>query len=252
MVRGSWISEQSGCGYFRDASDKQQIILEPYTYMTSQPGKDFRTKLTAAFNDWLRVPEEQLTLIGKIVQMLHHASLLSVQLSHSWLKLSCIARIDDVEDDAQMRRGTPGQSGKGRRRTKIEYISLTSCAQDIRNSSDNKYRKLCLLPGVQGALRSSRPKWSKRATWRDRQWCVYTLGMPFKAHWRGVPEEFLNLHRGQGLEMYWRDSLQCPTEEEYLSMVSNSKWHVILCEWNLNLKLQRPVVYFDWPSNWWW
>jgi len=35
-------------------------------------------------------------------------------------------------------------------------------------------------------------------------------------------EEFLNLHRGQGLEMYWRDSLQCPTEEEYISMVNNS------------------------------
>jgi geranylgeranyl diphosphate synthase type 3 len=25
--------------------------------------------------------------------------------------------------------------------------------------------------------------------------------------------------------MYWRDSLQCPTEEEYLSMVNNSKWY---------------------------
>ncbi|KAG6883983.1 hypothetical protein C0993_002312 [Termitomyces sp. T159_Od127] len=31
-------------------------------------------------------------------------------------------------------------------------------------------------------------------------------------------EELLSLHRGQGLELYWRDTLQCPTEEEYLSM----------------------------------
>ena len=35
-------------------------------------------------------------------------------------------------------------------------------------------------------------------------------------------EELLNLHRGQGLELIWRDSLQCPTEEEYIGMVNNS------------------------------
>lgn len=36
-------------------------------------------------------------------------------------------------------------------------------------------------------------------------------------------EELINLHRGQGIELYWRDSLTCPTEEEYLDMVNNSK-----------------------------
>ena len=35
-------------------------------------------------------------------------------------------------------------------------------------------------------------------------------------------EELLSLHRGQGLELLWRDSLQCPTEEEYIAMVNNS------------------------------
>jgi geranylgeranyl diphosphate synthase type 3 len=29
-------------------------------------------------------------------------------------------------------------------------------------------------------------------------------------------EEFLNLHRGQGLDIFWRDTLICPTEEEYI------------------------------------
>ncbi|KAH8806682.1 terpenoid synthase [Flagelloscypha sp. PMI_526] len=32
-------------------------------------------------------------------------------------------------------------------------------------------------------------------------------------------EEIVELHRGQGLELYWRDTLTCPTEEEYFSMV---------------------------------
>lgn len=31
--------------------------------------------------------------------------------------------------------------------------------------------------------------------------------------------ELLNLHRGQGRELLWRDNCRCPTEEEYLSMI---------------------------------
>ncbi|KAI1816637.1 isoprenoid synthase domain-containing protein [Poronia punctata] len=33
--------------------------------------------------------------------------------------------------------------------------------------------------------------------------------------------EMLYLHRGQGMELYWRDTLTCPTEADYLEMVSN-------------------------------
>lgn len=36
---------------------------------------------------------------------------------------------------------------------------------------------------------------------------------------RLVTEEMLALHRGQGLEIFWRDSLTCPSEEEYIKMV---------------------------------
>jgi len=32
-------------------------------------------------------------------------------------------------------------------------------------------------------------------------------------------EELLNLHRGQGYDIYWRDNNSCPTEEEYKQMV---------------------------------
>lgn len=34
-------------------------------------------------------------------------------------------------------------------------------------------------------------------------------------------EELLNLHRGQGMELHWRDSLTCPSEADYLEMVDN-------------------------------
>ncbi|KAF2438460.1 geranylgeranyl pyrophosphate synthetase [Karstenula rhodostoma CBS 690.94] len=34
-------------------------------------------------------------------------------------------------------------------------------------------------------------------------------------------QELLNLHRGQGMELHWRDSLTCPSEAAYLEMVDN-------------------------------
>ncbi|KAF4318975.1 hypothetical protein BBO99_00005216 [Phytophthora kernoviae] len=40
--------------------------------------------------------------------------------------------------------------------------------------------------------------------------------------------EMLRLHQGQGLDIFWRDHLQCPTVDEYLEMVQNSYVHFIL------------------------
>jgi geranylgeranyl diphosphate synthase type 3 len=34
-------------------------------------------------------------------------------------------------------------------------------------------------------------------------------------------EEMLHLHRGQGMEIYWRDNAQCPSLDEYLEMIGN-------------------------------
>ncbi|THU79776.1 terpenoid synthase [Dendrothele bispora CBS 962.96] len=35
---------------------------------------------------------------------------------------------------------------------------------------------------------------------------------------RSFTAEILNLHRGQGLDLFWRDNLSCPTEKEYVDM----------------------------------
>lgn len=35
--------------------------------------------------------------------------------------------------------------------------------------------------------------------------------------------EMLKLHEGQGLDIFWRDHLQCPTMDEYIEMVQNSE-----------------------------
>jgi len=34
-------------------------------------------------------------------------------------------------------------------------------------------------------------------------------------------DELLNLHRGQGMDLFWRDTLTCPSEDDYLEMVGN-------------------------------
>lgn len=34
-------------------------------------------------------------------------------------------------------------------------------------------------------------------------------------------EELINLHRGQGMDIYWRETVTTPTEQEYLLMISN-------------------------------
>lgn len=34
-------------------------------------------------------------------------------------------------------------------------------------------------------------------------------------------QELVNLHRGQGMDLFWRDTLTCPSEEDYLEMVGN-------------------------------
>ena len=50
--------------------------MGPYDYMLQHPGKDIRRQLINAFNMWLKVPPESLSIITKVVAMLHTASLL--------------------------------------------------------------------------------------------------------------------------------------------------------------------------------
>jgi len=56
--------------------EKEKILLGPYDYLFSQPGKDIRQQLISAFNEWLKVPADKLAVITKVVGMLHTSSLL--------------------------------------------------------------------------------------------------------------------------------------------------------------------------------
>lgn len=146
------------------SSAKEKIVLGPYDYLFAHPGKDIRTQLISAFNEWLEVPPASLEIISKVIGMLHTASLL----------------VDDVEDGSLLRRGLP-----------VTH-SIFGTAQTI-NSANYVY-----FLALQELAKLENPKAIN----------IYT-------------EELLNLHRGQGMDLFWRDTLTCPTEDDYLEMVGN-------------------------------
>ena len=45
-----------------------------------------------------------------------------------------------------------------------------------------------------------------------------------RGHCLFVTEQLLELHRGQGMDIHWRDSYTCPTEDEYKDMVIRSQY----------------------------
>ena len=149
----------------------------------SLPGKNFRTQVLTAFNVWLRIDERSLNIIDRVVGMLHNASLLYV-LKRTTLVLRKeikFFRIDDIQDGSQLRRGFPAAH------------CIFGTAQSI-NAGNYAY-----FLAQQELLHLNNPSQAFR---------IYN-------------EEMLNLHRGQGIELFWRDSMTVPTEDEYLLMISN-------------------------------
>ncbi|XKL59856.1 hypothetical protein PGB90_000872 [Kerria lacca] len=141
--------------------EQDEKLLQPYLYILQVPGKLIRAKLAHAFNFWLQIPPEKLTVVSEIVQMLHNASLL----------------IDDIQDNSILRRGIPvAHSIYG-------TASTINAANYVIFIALEKVLSLDNLEAIK----------------------VYT-------------EQLLELHRGQGMEIYWRDNFICPSEEEYKTM----------------------------------
>ncbi|KAI4197918.1 MAG: hypothetical protein LQ350_005621 [Teloschistes chrysophthalmus] len=72
-----------------DLSD--DVVLEPYHYLSSLPSKGFRDQAIDSLNQWLKVPAKSSKMIKEVIKMLHSASLM----------------LDDLEDGSPLRRGKP-------------------------------------------------------------------------------------------------------------------------------------------------
>ncbi|KAJ1903215.1 hypothetical protein GGI03_004822 [Coemansia sp. RSA 2337] len=148
----------------RSSSSMEETLLAPFEYLSQVPGKEVRTVMITAFNNWLLLDSNVLARIATVVRKLHTASLM----------------IDDVEDNSDLRRGIPVTH-------KIYGVPMTI------NTANFVY-----FIALQDLLQME----------NSRLVDIFT-------------EELLNLHRGQGMDLYWRDTLTCPSEEQYLEMVSH-------------------------------
>ncbi|CAF0845019.1 unnamed protein product [Rotaria sordida] len=145
-----------------DPDQENKILLEPYEYIRTIPGKQIRPKLIKAFNLWLHIPEDKLLVIGDLVEMLHNASLL----------------IDDIQDSSKLRRGSPVAHS-------IYGVPLTI------NAANYVY-----FLAMQKALTLKHPDVTQ----------IFV-------------DQMLELHHGQGMEIWWRDNFVSPSEDEYRQMV---------------------------------
>lgn len=163
------------------ATQSDSELLEPFSYIASCPSKEIRSQLIAAFNLWLQVPADQLDVITRVVGLLHNASLL----------------VDDIEDNSELRRGRPVAH-------KIYGVPQTiNTANYVYFLAYHELFKMDLYGSVANAYGVvKRTRLDHRLTFI-------------------LNEELLALHRGQGRELLWRDSLRCPTEDEYLAMVKD-------------------------------
>ncbi|KAH7910040.1 isoprenoid synthase domain-containing protein [Hygrophoropsis aurantiaca] len=180
------------------SAEHQNAILEPFTYIASNPGKEIRGRLIEAFNQWLNVPKDKLDVIIRVVGLLHNASLL----------------LDDIEDDSHLRRGIPVAH-------KIYGIPQTI------NTANYVY---FIAYHELASLRPSTRSHSRASSGSSDSGSSTTLCEKAELPERLIPdhdldlvvtEELLALHRGQGLDILWRDCLRCPTEDEYIGMVKD-------------------------------
>lgn len=173
------------------STSSERSLLEPYAYLASRPGKEIRSKLIDAFNFWLQVPERRLRRVRKVVDMLHTASLL----------------MDDVEDNSDLRRGLPVAHkvyGTPQVLNTANYVYFLVFKEvEAMGSEAGSGSSTPGESSLGGASSSSSS--TRKATQSERL----------------LVEEMINLHRGQGLDLLWRDTLTCPTEEEYVEMVRN-------------------------------
>lgn len=156
-----------------------QVVLEPYRYLSSLPSKGFRDQAIDSLNAWLKVPPKSAKMIKDVVKMLHSASLMLVF-------SCCIAfknrltrpRLDDLEDGSPLRRGKPSTH------------NIYGTAQTI-NSATYQYTE---ATGMAAEL--SNP-----------------------ACFRIFIEEVQQLYVGQSYDLYWTHNALCPSISDYLKMV---------------------------------
>lgn len=144
--------------------------------------------------------------------MLHTASLL----------------MDDVEDNSDLRRGIPVAHkiyGVPQTINTANYVYFLVFSEIFRMNEDSS------ASSSSGSTSPPLSPMMQKATVE-----------------RLVVDELINLHRGQGMDLLWRDSLICPTEEEYVEMVNNKTGGLFRIAVKLMLSQSPPARQAGFPD----
>ena len=167
-----------------------ESLLEPFHYISSVPGKDVRGKLLDCFQLWFQVPEPQAATAGE-----EEASTEGGAASRSSPSSSPSSVLNDIKEIV----------------ASLHNASLL--IDDIEDNSKLR-RGIPVAHAIFGV-----PTVINCANY------VYFLAMEQCRNLHNPRAEaiflgeILNLHRGQGQDIAWREGLRCPTELEYLQMV---------------------------------
>jgi geranylgeranyl diphosphate synthase, type III len=173
-----------------------ESLLEVFRYVNSVPGKDVRGKLIDCFQLWFQVPPRRRVAAAAAADPAdclhsHSTTSSSSQSEIDDIDILTVIKdivgdlhnasllIDDIEDNSRLRRGIP-------------VAHLIFGIPTTINTANYVY--FLALEKVHSVLNNA-------------QATQVFVG------------ELLNLHRGQGHDIQWRDASNCPTEEQYLNMV---------------------------------
>lgn len=161
----------------------ESILKKPFLHISQQRGKKFRTRLIDIFNQIYQLPDQVLTTLSQIIEILHNASLM----------------IDDIEDNSLLRRGV-----------KTSHL-VYGIPMTINSANYMYFVAMDLIPKLIIQNNVNMNTNSKSSSTDHIQIQLYRI----------FNEEICNLHRGQGMDIYWRDANVIPTEEMYMNMVIN-------------------------------
>lgn len=164
-------------------------LLEAFHYVNSVPGKDVRGKLIDCFNLWLKVKDKDMTDANDTTTSSATASGTSTSTSTTSIILDSIKDIIGDLHNASLLIDDIEDNSKLRRGQPVAH-HIFGIPTTI-NTANYVY-----FIALEKCQRLNNPKATQ----------VFV-------------SELLNLHRGQGYDIMWRDSLQCPTEEQYCEMV---------------------------------
>ncbi|CUG89550.1 polyprenyl synthetase, putative, partial [Bodo saltans] len=208
-------------------------IMAPFRHVAALESKQFRGALVDAFDEWLHLPPSAAGEVKAVVEMLHNASLI----------------VDDIEDSSNLRRGARAAHRVYGMPLALNAANTAYFVALSRLMGASSVVTTELETTTQSSREDDDAQRPKLHSWTD--W-VRRLDFSFDViaenhfsfdviaeHYHHAASsgtsatsssltlklceifshEMIELHHGQGLDIYWRDMVQCPTLEEYDEMV---------------------------------